>query len=37
MRYIGPFGKRFLAALFKCYGNKYEWKSIVKIHIMLFK
>ena len=26
-----------LLTLFKCYGNTCEWKSVVEIHVMLFK
>ena len=30
-------GKRFLVMLFKCYENKCGWKSVVEIHVILFK
>ena len=33
----GPLGNGFLVILFKCCGNVYELKSVMKICVMVFK
>ena len=37
LQHKGPFGNVVLITLFKCCENTYEWKSVVKIRVLLFK